>query len=70
MDFGLIPFMSPSGGLTPGTSPASGSAIDPARAVRITAAYAVAFFDQYLNGKAAGLLNGASPDYAEITFEK
>jgi dienelactone hydrolase len=68
-DFGLIPFMSPSGAQPP-TLPASGSMIDPARAVRVTAAYVVAFFDQYLNGKAAALLNSASPDYPEVTFEK
>ena len=69
-DFGLIPFMSHSAGNQPSASPASGRAIDPARALSVTAVYVEAFFDQYLNGKTAALLNGLSSDYPEVVFEK
>jgi hypothetical protein len=68
-DFGLIPFMSHSAGKPP-ASPASESLIDPARALRVTAVYVLAFFDQYLNRKTAALLNGVSSDYPEVVFEK
>jgi dienelactone hydrolase len=51
--------------------PAPGSgAIQPARALAITAAYVEAFFDQYLKGRAGALLSGPSRDYPEITFER
>ena len=33
-------------------------------------AYVEAFFDRYLKGKAPALLNGPSPDFPEITFER
>jgi hypothetical protein len=53
-----------------GMPPMSGAgSIDPARALSITKAYVQAFFDQYLRGKKSALLNGASPEYPEITFD-
>jgi hypothetical protein len=69
-DFGLIPFLSHSGGNLPQALPASESAIDPARALRVTGAYVEAFFDRYLNGKNAKLLDGRSSDFPEVVFEK
>ena len=68
-DFRLIPFMSQSAGNRP-ASMASGTAIDPVRALRVTGAFVEAFFDQYLNGKTAALLKGLSSDYPEVIFEK
>ncbi len=44
--------------------------IEPARALQITNAYLVAFFDQYLKGNRNNLLNGPSPDYPEVQIEK
>jgi Platelet-activating factor acetylhydrolase, isoform II len=44
--------------------------IDPARALAITAVYVEAFFGQYLKGQSTSLLQGASPDYPEVSFEK
>lgn len=69
-DFRLIPFMSQSAVDRRSAAPESGSLLDPARSLRITGRYAEAFFDQYLNGKTAALLNGPSADYSEVAFEK
>ena len=44
--------------------------IDPTRAVAITNAYLVAFFDQYLGGTHEPLLASPSTDYPEVTFAK
>jgi dienelactone hydrolase len=44
--------------------------IDPARALAITAAYIDAFFGEYLKGQSTSLLQGPSPDYPEVSFEK
>ncbi len=44
--------------------------IDGPYALRMINAYTVAFFDQQLLGKTSPLLDGASPDYPEIRFEK
>jgi hypothetical protein len=77
-DYGLLPFLPPSARphpatppMTPGqfTMPLVGT-IDPVRALTITEAYVEAFFGQYLKGRASPLLNGPSPDYPEISFEK
>ena len=57
-DYGLMPF----------TKNRAGS-IEPARALAVTRAYVVAFFDQHLLGKTSSLLNGPSQDYPEVTFE-
>jgi hypothetical protein len=65
-DFKLIPFLSASAGKP---MPASTGSIDPMRALTITARYAEAFFDQYLKGKTAALLNGPSRDYPEVVFQ-
>jgi predicted dienelactone hydrolase len=43
--------------------------IDPNRGAEITSNYTAAFFDKYLNNQESPLLNGASPDYPEVTFE-
>ncbi len=40
-----------------------------ARGLRITGAYTVAFFDQYLKGVASPLLKGSSTVYPEVEFE-
>jgi dienelactone hydrolase len=46
-------------------------AIPPARALEITNAYLVAFFDQYLKGTPQALLGGPPPTYPEVaSFEK
>jgi hypothetical protein len=42
--------------------------IDPARCIRIVNAYTLAFFDGYLKGLAAPLLDGPSSDYPEVIF--
>jgi dienelactone hydrolase len=70
-DFRLMPFFQLENARTstPGR-PSVENSIDPARALRVTETYVEAFFDQYLHGKAAALLNGASSDYPEIVFEK
>ncbi|WP_437279116.1 alpha/beta fold hydrolase [Sorangium sp. So ce375] len=44
--------------------------LDPARAVAITNAYTLAFVKAHVGGEAAPLLDGPSPDYPEVTFEK
>jgi len=41
-----------------------------ARTHAVMRAYIKAFFDQHLLGKTSSLLNGPSPDYPEVTFEK
>jgi hypothetical protein len=61
-DLRLMPFQPPVA-----RNPA---AIDPARALAITAAYAAAFFDLQLKGKASSLLSGPSAAYPEIAFER
>ncbi|WP_437548678.1 hypothetical protein WME97_00865 [Sorangium sp. So ce367] len=44
--------------------------LDPARAVEITNAYTRAFVQAHVRGEAAPLLDGPSPEYPEVTFEK
>ncbi len=44
--------------------------ISPTRMMRAVSEYVLAFFDKYLNGMAAPLLDGASPLYPEVEFEK
>ncbi len=48
----------------------AGATIDPERALRITADYALAFFGMYLKGEDAPSLDAPSPDYPEVTFER
>ncbi len=43
--------------------------VEPARAVQITNAYTLAFFDHYLKGIEQPLLGGPSPDYPEVQIE-
>ncbi len=45
-------------------------AITPDRGLAVTNAYLVAFFDAYLKGSTEALLQGPSPAYPEVTFEK
>ena len=45
-----------------------GAPLDQARAWRITTDYALAFFDKFLNGADAPLLDAASADYPEVTI--
>ena len=40
------------------------------RGLEISNAYLLAFFDQYLKGDNSGLLQGSSPKYPEVQFEK
>lgn len=47
----------------------AGATIDPERAWRVTADYALAFFGKYLNGEDSPLLDAPSSDYPEVTFE-
>jgi dienelactone hydrolase len=42
--------------------------INPYHCIRIVNAYALAFFDKYLNGQGSPLLDAASPDYPEVKF--
>ncbi len=43
--------------------------IDGHRMVEIINAYTLAFFDRYLKGESAPLIDGPSPDYPEVTIE-
>ena len=47
----------------------AGATIDPERAWRVTADYALAFFGKYLKDEDQPLLDAPSPDYPEVTFE-
>jgi hypothetical protein len=40
------------------------------RGHEIIAAYTLAFFDRYLEGRKSALLDGPSPEYPEVTFRK
>ena len=40
------------------------------RVMEINAMYLVAFFDKHLRGEAVSLLDGPSPAYPEVQFEK
>ena len=44
--------------------------IRPARALQVTNAYLLAFFDQTLKGEASALLRRPSPIYSEVTLER
>ncbi len=44
--------------------------IDPARALQVTNAYLVAFFDQYLKGIPSDLLQGRAAAFPEVQIEK
>jgi dienelactone hydrolase len=44
-------------------------AIEGARAFEIISTYLLAFFDTYLKGETVALLDGASSDYPEVSFE-
>lgn len=57
--FGVSTAGAPSGTVGP---------IDPARALHVVDVYLAAFFDLVLRGTATTLLDGASPDYPEVTF--
>jgi len=48
----------------------AGESTPPARALRVTAAYLIAFFNQHLNDHREPLLNGPSAEYPEIAFER
>lgn len=65
-DVGMMPFVAARARSATG----AGGSIEPARALRITSAYLVAFFDEYLNGQRRALLRGPSPAYPEVTFER
>ncbi len=56
-------------GIEPLKSASALGAIDPARSNQIVNAYILAFFDKYLRGKAAPLLDGASAEYKEVQFQ-
>ena len=43
--------------------------IDGLRALQITNAYTLAFFDRYLRDRPSPLLAGPSPDHPEVEFE-
>jgi dienelactone hydrolase len=43
--------------------------VDGARGTQIIDAYVIAFFDRYLKGEEAPLLDGPSPDYPEVEIE-
>jgi hypothetical protein len=43
--------------------------VEPTRAMQTVNAYAMAFFDRYLMGEEAPLLDGPSPDYPEVEIE-
>jgi hypothetical protein len=45
------------------------TAIAPARALTITNAYVLAFFDRYLRGRQQTLLKGVAPMFPEVTLE-
>jgi hypothetical protein len=45
------------------------TAIAPARALTITNAYVLAFFDRYLQGRQQTLLKGVAPMFPEVTLE-
>jgi hypothetical protein len=62
-DLRVLPFL-------PASMRSSSSALDPARALTTTSAYVTAFFDQYLGAKPQSILDGPSPEYPEITFER
>jgi dienelactone hydrolase len=61
-DFGVMPFMAQGTVSRPEWT-------QPARALRLTATFVEAFFNQHLNGKRERLLDGPSAEYPEITFE-
>lgn len=44
--------------------------MDPVHNVDITRTYVRAFFDRYLKGEQQPLLDGASPEFPEVTFDK
>lgn len=56
--------------LPPLAASMAGATIDPERAIRITADYTLAFFSKHLKGTDSPLLDGPSPDYPEVTFER
>jgi predicted dienelactone hydrolase len=47
----------------------SAGIVDGARGTQIIDAYVIAFFDRYLKGESAPLLDGPSPDYPEVALE-
>ncbi len=63
-DFGLLPFVPPR------VKQAELGTIDPARALTITKAYVETFFGECLEGRKSPFLDGPSPEYPEITFER
>ena len=44
--------------------------IPPARALRVTAAFVEAFFNEYLMGQRESILHGPTPQFPEITFQR
>ena len=50
-------------------APTNAQLIPPARALRVTATYLVAFFNAFLNDQREEILNGPSREFPEITFD-
>jgi hypothetical protein len=65
INFTDAPYFTPLGSLLGFTGPINGQ-----RGLDIINAYSLAFFDQYLRGRPAVLLDGPSKQYPEVTFEK
>jgi predicted dienelactone hydrolase len=64
-NFSDLPIMTPLHSLTKGTG-----SIDGERGLRIVTDYSLAFFDKHLNNRDVPLLDGSSPNYPEVLFEK
>lgn len=43
--------------------------VEPTRGVKVVSSYALAFFDRYIKGEEASLLDGPSPDFPEVEIE-
>jgi pimeloyl-ACP methyl ester carboxylesterase len=54
----------------PGVQPDFLGRIDHVRAIEISNAYTLAFFDKHLRGKDVALLDGPSPDFPDVTFTR
>jgi hypothetical protein len=64
-DFSMLPLLTP-------LAPALGlkGPIDRQRGMAIITGYLLAFFDHTLKGQARPLLDGPSPGYPQVTFER
>ncbi|XGV97678.1 MAG: alpha/beta hydrolase family protein [Leptolyngbya sp. BL-A-14] len=65
----IFPLLKANSDLKPQQAQDAFGAIDPHRAEMIVTAYALAFFDKYLNKQKEPLLSGASADYPEVQFD-